>query len=69
MMDSEVNIKVIGPNESLTQRNSHANPSNNKKALLQGIFCEYFPSIPTGILLNYKNVLQTKFKTTIKLAS
>ena len=34
MMRSEVNVKAIGPNSSLTQRNINTNPSTNKKALL-----------------------------------
>lgn len=34
MMGSEVNIKAIRPNSSLTQRLINTNPSTNNKALL-----------------------------------
>lgn len=52
MVDSEVNIKITGPNENVTQRNINANPSTNKTLCSKDkTLCKYFSTNPHRYLI------------------
>lgn len=59
MTDSEVQTKVLHKGALKLI------PTQIKRCCSKDkVLCKYFPTISTGTLFSYKNVLQTKFKTT-----